>query len=1032
MAFNSETPRVEYTASASQELFTFLFKIYDKTDLVVYQTPVGQEPNDAADILTVDTDYTVTISGDNGGSIELTSAATAGDALTLLRELPAIRDVEYQTNGDLLAETLNDDQDYQTYLLGDQQAKESRNVTIPNSSQGVSTELPSTAPDSYLKWNSDGTALENDETIPDAVIEAAQSASDAADSATEAAGSVTDAAAQVALATIEADRAEDEADTAETEAVKAANSAASIGNSANNVITNGLITSGALALPTTEVTGSIPILYEGNGTSKDVTTPMQIANDNGDGTTLATDWATAQSYTIDDIYIDNSTDGDALAYRLTQTDTTNTVSPRTNANWTLETNQYGGRFWFKTRDGTHSHALYDSARRIHNRLKSDDTAIEADTPTGLTAFNVNSVSLGSHSNTNTNLDNYVLWVDQTTRKTAGYRTDAGDMQNSKNNTGTDLMATDSAGNPIIEHYNPTTGFSIIMDTGNGVAGRSIPHSLQNKPSFFTKKRLTTTANDWSDYNKISGAEYFTHLNTTAAQATQTAMWNDTEPTEENLTVGTSNTTNENANQYISYLQADSDNHYIGAYTGTGAVGNVVDFGLDMTVAGSYVMMKRLSSTGGWSIIDTVRGGDNVLYANLSDAEGSATILEFTTTGIILNTTSTTFNASGYIYLIQAYSPKYSQPTGGSLIDVNSGVDLTYTQGIGETNLQETTSAHIVDLSAFAGDIAYILKERGSDALGVATNLLVGQSRPLGLYGDELVTNGTFDTDTTGWTAGNNATLTVSNGLLNIARSDTDYPYAYQGVATVIGRKYRLQSTSDNGGTRIYTEAAKGGDLLLNEGNNPSVSIEFTAMSTTSYIHLHADQTAAKEFDNISLKDTQAEYQGAYLNTLDKVVYDSGDVATDLVALGECKVDTQGNAFDLVEYEPLQSYFNSATFTGEVSLDKNVFIVDFGIVFNDQRITLDNPFGNENYEGCIARAEVYYNGVWSGTGFIRESDGRGTSAHSNLEGIVVQTGDNAVLQNNAAFCGSGHGGTTGTTTSAPCRCIITKIGDATDV
>ena len=64
---------------------------------------------------------------------------------------------------------------------------------------------------------------------------------------------------------------------------------------------------------------------------------------------------------------------------------------------------------------------------------------------------------------NTDAKDYVLWVDQTTRKTAGYRTDAGVMQNSKNNTGTDLMVKDSAGNPIIEHYNPTTGFSIIMD-----------------------------------------------------------------------------------------------------------------------------------------------------------------------------------------------------------------------------------------------------------------------------------------------------------------------------------------------------------------------------------------------------------------------------------------------------------------------------------------------------------------------------------------------------------------------------------------
>jgi len=171
MAFNTETPRVEYTASAGQELFTFSFKIYKKTDLVVYQTLEGEEPNDAADILTVDVDYTVTISGDSGGEITLTSAATAGDALTLLRELPAIRDVEYQTNGDLLAETLNDDQDYQTYLIADLQAKNDRAMVLSESAQGVSNSMPPVVAQYFLRWNSAGTALENAQAVVQEITE---------------------------------------------------------------------------------------------------------------------------------------------------------------------------------------------------------------------------------------------------------------------------------------------------------------------------------------------------------------------------------------------------------------------------------------------------------------------------------------------------------------------------------------------------------------------------------------------------------------------------------------------------------------------------------------------------------------------------------------------------------------------------------------------------------------------------------------------------------------------------------------------
>jgi len=161
MSFNSETPRTEFTASAGQELFTFLFKIYDKTDLVVYQTPVGQEPNDAADILTVDTDYTVTISGDSGGSITLITAAAAGDTLVLLRELETVRDVEYQTNGDLLAETLNDDQNYQTYLIADLGEARDRSLILSQASVGVSNEMPPVESQRYIRWKLDGTGLEN-------------------------------------------------------------------------------------------------------------------------------------------------------------------------------------------------------------------------------------------------------------------------------------------------------------------------------------------------------------------------------------------------------------------------------------------------------------------------------------------------------------------------------------------------------------------------------------------------------------------------------------------------------------------------------------------------------------------------------------------------------------------------------------------------------------------------------------------------------------------------------------------------------
>jgi len=172
MSFNSSAGRTEYTATAAQVVFPFAFKIYQDEDIKVYQTPSGQIPDDAVDILTLVTDYTVTINGDLGGEITLVSGAGNGDALTLLRKLDIDRLIEYQTSGDLLASTLNGDQDYQTYLIADREADAELHVRLPDSAQNVSVVLESPVPDAYIKWNAAADQLENDTSIPTNVTNA--------------------------------------------------------------------------------------------------------------------------------------------------------------------------------------------------------------------------------------------------------------------------------------------------------------------------------------------------------------------------------------------------------------------------------------------------------------------------------------------------------------------------------------------------------------------------------------------------------------------------------------------------------------------------------------------------------------------------------------------------------------------------------------------------------------------------------------------------------------------------------------------
>jgi len=161
MAFNTTVGRTEYIASTAQTAFPFLFKIYFTKDIKVYLTPVGQVPNDANDLLKLGVHYSVSINGDNGGDITLVTGATNGHAVTIKRSLDIDRIIEYQVNGDLLADTLNIDQNYQTYLISDQNTQNDRNLVLPVSAQSINPELASPIPNAYIGWSPDGKTLVN-------------------------------------------------------------------------------------------------------------------------------------------------------------------------------------------------------------------------------------------------------------------------------------------------------------------------------------------------------------------------------------------------------------------------------------------------------------------------------------------------------------------------------------------------------------------------------------------------------------------------------------------------------------------------------------------------------------------------------------------------------------------------------------------------------------------------------------------------------------------------------------------------------
>jgi hypothetical protein len=161
---NDTTPRAQYVASGGQTVFAYAFEIFEDADLLVYLTPTGSLADDASDILVLTTDYTVSNAGvTGGGDVTLIVAATSGDIITIVRDVAVARLIDYQTAGDFLASTVNDDFDKIVMMVQQQEdSLADRLMRFINTANltGINTDLPPPGADEILKWNAAGTALE--------------------------------------------------------------------------------------------------------------------------------------------------------------------------------------------------------------------------------------------------------------------------------------------------------------------------------------------------------------------------------------------------------------------------------------------------------------------------------------------------------------------------------------------------------------------------------------------------------------------------------------------------------------------------------------------------------------------------------------------------------------------------------------------------------------------------------------------------------------------------------------------------------
>ena len=151
MTVADNTSRNQYTATSGQTVFAYTFEIVDKGDIVVLQNGTT---------LSEGTNYTVSgVGAENGGNITLTVGATAGDIMTLYRDMAYVRTQNYADSGDFLASEVNTDFD-NLWLAGEQTNRSfSQSIRKPiTDSDSISMELPEAADraNSFLTFDATG------------------------------------------------------------------------------------------------------------------------------------------------------------------------------------------------------------------------------------------------------------------------------------------------------------------------------------------------------------------------------------------------------------------------------------------------------------------------------------------------------------------------------------------------------------------------------------------------------------------------------------------------------------------------------------------------------------------------------------------------------------------------------------------------------------------------------------------------------------------------------------------------------------
>ena len=293
-------------------------------------------------------------------------------------------------------------------------------------------------------------------------------------------------------------------------------------------------------------------------------------------------------------------------------------------------------------------------------------------------------------------------------------------------------------------------------------------------------------------------------------------------------------------------------------------------------------------------------------------------------------------------------------------------------------------------------------------------------------GSEMVINGTFTTNTDGWTKTANTTISSVAGQFNIINDYTGFGSARQELTTVVGVKYYYSFqivSAVNASPRVYLGTAAGGSQYLRSASSfTTFSGSFTATGTLLVFTMALETNtagASAVFDNFSILPegnarnlwrTPAPIKAVDPNSYRTVVVIDGNRFMPVATLADLDADLEYFAENptgtVNDYIYVYSLTNPSLRTAELSTRTDGILDGLTNSLNSNIIIKDLEFRYYGYAGISLRGVQNETvGTFHDGNYLIDNC---TFYHNRDQGVLMRDGySNNIVQNcTAAYNGNG--------------------------